>query len=207
MQEGEILWTPDAERIEHANVTALGRWLERDRGLSFGNYLELWRWSVSDLESFWGALWAYFAVEASAPYTRVLARRSMPGAEWFSGARLNYAENVLRREPGAGIALLHAGEDRPLEAMTWPQLGGQVRILATRLRALGVRPGDRVAAWMPNIPQTVVAMLASTAIGAIWACCSPDFGERGVLDRLAQLTPKVLFCIDGYRYGGKDRKS
>src|SRR5512146_1620419 len=203
MREGEILWTPSAERVEHANITAFGRWLQRERGISFGDYMELWRWSVEDLESFWGALWDYFGVEASSSHTRVLGRRAMPGAEWFPGARLNYAQNVLRRERDGGIALLHAGESRPLEALAWPELGRQVRILATRLRALGVQPGDRVAAWMPNIPQTVVAMLAATAIGAIWACCSPDFGERGVLDRLAQLSPKILFCVDGYRYGGK----
>ena len=209
MQAGEILWTPDAARIEHANITAFARWLERERGLSFGSYLELWRWSVRDLESFWGALWDYFGVEASASYARVLGRRAMPGAEWFPGARLNYAQNLLRRERQGGVALLHAAENRRLEAMSWADLAGQVRILGTQLRALGVRPGDRVVAWMPNIPQTVVAMLATTAIGAIWACCSPDFGERGVLDRLAQLSPKVLFCIDGYRYGGKpfDRRA
>lgn len=209
MREGEILWTPGAERIERANVTALGRWLERERGLTFGDYMELWRWSVADIESFWGALWDYFGVEASSAYARVLGRRAMPGAEWFPGARLNYAQNVLRREHEGGIALLHASESRPLEAMTWPELGRQVRILGTQLRALGVRPGDRVVAWMPNIPQTVVAMLATTAIGAVWACCSPDFGERGVLDRFAQLSAKVLFCIDGYRYGGKpfDRRA
>jgi len=209
MQEGEILWTPTPQRLEHANVTAFCRWLERERGLSLRDYTELWRWSVEDLESFWSALWDYFGVAASSAPERALGRRDMPGAQWFPGARLNYAENVLRREREGGIALLHAGESRPLEALSWPDLGGQVRILATRLRALGVRPGDRVVAWMPNIPQTVVAMLATTAIGGIWACCSPDFGERGVLDRFAQLTPKVLFCIDGYRYGGKpfDRRA
>ena len=209
MQEGQILWTPGAARIEHANVTAFSRWLERERGLSFGDYQQLWRWSVDDLESFWGALWDFFEVDASSAYRQVLGRRTMPGAEWFPGARLNYAQNVLRREREGGIALLHASESRAPEGMTWPELAGQVRILATELRALGVRPGDRVVAWMPNIPHTVIAMLATTAIGAIWACCSPDFGERGVLDRFAQLSPAVLFCIDGYRYGGKpfDRRA
>ena len=208
-QEGEILWTPTRERIERANVTAFIRWLERERGLSFAGYAELWRWSVTDLESFWGSLWDYFGVEASSSYARVLGRRTMPGAEWFPGARLNYAENILRRERAGGIALLHASESRPLEALTWSQLGAQVRVLATQLRAYGVQPGDRVVARMPNIPQTVVAMLATTAVGAVWACCSPDFGERGVLDRFAQLSPKVLFCSDGYRYGGKpfDRRA
>ena len=203
MEAGEILWTPGAERIEQANLTAFGRWLERERGLSFASYAELWRWSVEDLEAFWGALWDYFGIKASSSPARVLGHRGMPGAEWFPGARLNYAENVLLRDRGDGIALLHASESRPLEAMSRAELAAQVRILGTRLRALGVRPGDRVVAWMPNIPQTLVAMLATAAIGAIWACCSPDFGERGVLDRFAQLAPKVLFCIDGYRYGGK----
>ncbi len=203
IKEGEILWTPDAARIEHANVTALIRWLEHERDLSFGDYLRLWRWSVEDIESFWGALWEFFEVEASSAYRQVLGRRAMPGAEWFPGARLNYAQNVLRRERHGGVALLHASENRPLEPMSWQELAGQVRILATQLRALGVQPGERVVAWMPNIPQTMIAMLAATAIGAIWACCSPDFGERGVLDRFAQLSPAVLFCIDGYRYGGK----
>lgn len=209
MKEGDLLWTPGPARVEHANITAFSRWLERECRLSFGHYLELWRWSVGDLESFWGALWDYLEVEASSSYSRVLGRRAMPGAEWFPGARLNYAQNVLRRERAGGIALLHAGESRPLAAVTWAELGRDVRILATQLRALGVQPGDRVVAWMPNIPQTVVAMLATTAIGALWACCSPDFGERGALDRFAQLAPKVLFCIDGYRYGGKpfDRRA
>jgi acetoacetyl-CoA synthetase len=209
MQEGEILWKPSVSRVGQANVTAFRRWLQRERGLSLTEYRDLWRWSVEDLESFWGALWDYFAVQASSPYSRVLGRRAMPGADWFPGALLNYAENLLGREREGGIALLHASESRPLEALSWPELGRQVRIVATRLRTLGVQPGDRVVAWMPNIPQTVVAMLATTAIGAIWACCSPDFGERGVLDRFAQLSPKVLFSIDGYRYGGKpfDRRS
>ncbi|MGH8270239.1 MAG: acetyl-coenzyme A synthetase N-terminal domain-containing protein, partial [Steroidobacteraceae bacterium] len=136
MQEGEILWTPSTERIERANVTAFSLWLERERGLAFADYRELWRWSVTDLESFWGALWDYLAVEASAPYARVLGRRAMPGAEWFPGARLNYAENVLRPERGGGVALLHASETHPLEPLSWQELGRQVRILATRLRAL-----------------------------------------------------------------------
>jgi acetoacetyl-CoA synthetase len=209
MREGEILWTPDAQRVARANVTAFMGWLQHERGLSCSDYMALWRWSTSDLEAFWGALWDYFGVQASSPYARVLGRRAMPGAEWFPDARLNFAQNVLRREHEGDVALLHAAEDRPLQKLTWAQLGGEVRILATRLRSLGVQPGDRVVAWMPNIPQTIVAMLATTAIGAIWACCSPDFGERGVLDRFTQLAPKVLFCIDGYRYGGKpfDRRA
>jgi acetoacetyl-CoA synthetase len=209
VQPGELLWTPGPERIRQANVTALAGWLARERGRQFADYRVLWRWSVEDLEGFWQALWDFFAIESSAAHTRVLGRRQMPGADWFPGARLNYAQHLLRREGAGGDVLLHLSETRPLTALKWETLGNQVRTLATELRALGVRPGDRVVAWMPNIPETMVAMLATTALGAIWACCSPDFGERGTLDRLAQLEPKVLFSVDGYRYGGKafDRRS
>ena len=209
MQPGDLLWTPGPDRIRRANVTAFADWLARERGRRFADYTALWRWSVEDLEGFWQALWDYFPIDSSAPYTRVLGRRSMPGAEWFPGARLNYAQHVLRREPSGGDVLLHVSESQPLTALKWEALGNRVRTLATELRALGVEPGDRVVAWMPNIPETMIAMLAITAIGAIWACCSPDFGERGTLDRLEQLSPKLLFGIDGYRYGGKafDRRS
>ena len=209
MRAGELLWTPGPDRIRRANVTALADWLARERGRQLADYRTLWRWSVEDLEGFWQALWDYFGIESSAPHTRVLGRRSMPGAEWFPGARLNYAQHVLRRERAGGDVLLHLSETRPLSALPWTTLGNQVRTLATALRSLGVQPGDRVVAWMPNVPETMAAMLATTAIGAIWACCSPDFGERGTLDRLAQLAPKVLFSVDGYRYGGKafDRRS
>ena len=209
MQPGELLWTPPPDRIRRANVTALAEWLARERGKHFADYHALWRWSVEDLEGFWQALWEYFAIESSAPHTRVLGRRSMPGAEWFPGARLNYAQHILRGERAGGDVLLHLSETRPLAALPWTTLGDQVRTLATELRALGVQPGDRVVAWMPNIPETMVTMLATTAVGAIWACCSPDFGERGTLDRLAQLAPRLLFSVDGYRYGGKafDRRS
>ncbi|HXC09098.1 MAG TPA: acetoacetate--CoA ligase [Steroidobacteraceae bacterium] len=204
VKEGDVLWTPDPGRVAAANMTAFSRWLAQHRGLDFPDYASLWRWSVTDLEAFWGALWDYFQIESSMPYTRVLSRRSMPGAQWFEGARINYAQHVLRRARAGGPALLHMSELQPLGTVDWAALATQVRILATRLRSLGVQPGDRVAAWMPNIPETMIAMLATTAIGATWACCSPDFGARGALDRLAQLSPKVLFCVDGYRYGGKD---
>ncbi len=203
MQLGEILWTPGPERVRSANVTAFIEWLARERGKNFADYSALWRWSVEDLEGFWQALWDYFQIQSSTPPTRVLGRRGMPGAQWFPGARLNYAQHVLRRESTGGTALIYVSETQALTPMSWQTLGNSVRILATELRALGVKPGDRVTAWMPNVPQTMIAMLATTAIGAIWACCSPDFGERGTLDRLVQLAPKVLFAVDGYRYGGK----
>ncbi|MGC2888901.1 MAG: acetoacetate--CoA ligase [Candidatus Acidiferrum sp.] len=208
VREGELLWTPSAAQVEDANVTRFAKWLARERGLQFASYEAMWKWSVTELDDFWQAIWDYFRVESSAPHTRVLGKRTMPGAEWFPGARLNYAQHVLRNEHAGGDALLFMSETAPLTGVPWERFAGQVRILATRLRELGVRPGDRVVAYMPNIPQTMVAMLATTAIGAIWACCSPDFGSRGVIDRIQQLAPRVLFCVDGYRYGGKafDRK-
>jgi acetoacetyl-CoA synthetase len=203
VREGELLWTPSAAQIEDANLTRFAKWLARQRGLQFESYDALWQWSVTELEEFWQAMWDYFGIQSFAPHTRVLGKRTMPGAEWFPGARLNYAQHVLRNERAGTDALLFMSETTPLTGVPWEIFASQVRILATRLRELGVRPGDRVAAYMPNIPQTMIAMLATTAIGAIWACCSPDFGSRGVIDRLQQLAPKVFFCVDGYRYGGK----
>ncbi len=204
VREGDLLWAPGPDRVARANLTAFTGWLAAERGLRFADYDALWRWSVTDLAGFWQAVWDHFGVLASAPPTGVLGRRAMPGAQWFPGARLNYAENVLALERPGTEALCYRGESTPLTGLPWEDLAGQVRILATRLRGLGVRPGDRVVSVMPNIPQTVIAMLATTSIGAIWAACSPDFGWRGVIDRFAQLSPKVLFCVDGYRYGGKE---
>jgi acetoacetyl-CoA synthetase len=203
IRDGELLWTPSPDAVARANVTIFKDWLSREHGLEFNGYDALWRWSVEDTEGFWQAVWDYSGITASAQPERVLARREMPGADWFPGARLNYAEQVLRRERPGTDALLHRSETVPLAGMDWAALAGQVRILATRLRAMGVGPGDRVVSCMPNIPQTVIAMLATTSIGAIWASCSPDFGWRGVIDRFSQLTPTVMFCVDGYTYGGK----
>jgi acetoacetyl-CoA synthetase len=200
--EGTLLWTPSPQRVAASKLTAFMAWLGQ-RGHRFHSYDDLWQWSVTDLESFWQAIWDYSEIDASAAPERVLGSRAMPGAQWFPGARLNYAQHVLRREVPGQVALLSASETTPLHGTDWADLAGQVRILATRLRAMGVVPGDRVASYLPNIPQTVIAMLATTSIGAIWTSVSPDFGWRGVLDRFRQLTPKVLFCVDGYSYNGR----
>jgi len=202
VREGDLLWTPDADRVADANITDFMGWLA-DRGRRFDGYGALWQWSVTDLDGFWQAVWDYCGIEASAAPERVLGSRRMPGAQWFPGARLNYAQHVLRGERAGAVALLHASETAPLTGVGWPVLAGQVRTLATRLREMGVRPGDRVVSCLPNVPQAVVAMLATTSIGAIWASCSPDFGARGILDRFAQLTPTVLIGADGYQYGGR----
>ena len=205
VREGDLLWTPGAQRIAGANLTAFTDWLAAERGLRFEGYHALWRWSVEDLDGFWQAVWDYSGVEASAPPQSVLGRRPMPGAEWFPGARLNYAQHALRREQPGADALYYVSETAPeVASLDWAELAGQVRILGTQLRAMGVCPGDRVASYLPNIPQTVIAMLATTSVGAIWTSCSPDFGWRGVLDRFRQLKPKVLFCVDSYSYGGRE---
>ncbi len=205
VREGDLLWTPSADRAARTNLTAFTTWLGTERGLRFAGYRDLWRWSTSDLDGFWQAVWDYSGIEASAAPERVLGRRSMPGAEWFPGAHLNYAQHVLRNERPGEDALLYVSETTPAVAgLDWAQFAGQVRILGTQLRAMGVRPGDRVASYLPNIPQTAIAMLATVSIGAIWTSCSPDFGWRGVLDRFRQLAPKVLFCVDGYSYGGRE---
>lgn len=200
---GETLWQPDANWITESNLYNFRAWLKTNRNLEFDSYAQLRHWSVEHLDDFWLAVWEYFDIKASAQPTAVLGQRTMPGADWFPGARLNYAENILRNEKPDTIALLYASEQMPLQELQWTTLAADVRKLATHLRAMGIKPGDRVAAYMTNIPEAVTALLATSSIGAIWSSCSPDFGTHSVLDRLTQIEPKVLFCVDGYYYKGK----
>ena len=202
----EPLWQPSEERRKRATITRYERWLRDRRGVDLpgGEYDALWRWSVENLEDFWASIWDFFEVEASQPYERVLGDRSMPGAEWFPGARLNYAQHVFRGKDPDEVALRHASELRPLDEWTWGELHARSAAVAAGLRAIGVGPGDRVVAYMPNIPEAVAAFLACASIGAVWSSASPDFGARSVVDRFAQIEPKVLLAVDGYRYGGKD---
>jgi len=184
-------------------------WLEREKGLHVRDQEELWHWSVSHLEEFWASIWDFFAVKASRPYTSVLADRKMPGARWFPGTALNYAEQVFRNATPDHPALLFQSERHPLTAMSWEELSHQVGSAANALRALGVQRGDRVVAYMANLPETVIAFLACASIGAIWSSCPPDFGMSSVIERFRQIEPKVLFAVDGYQYHGKtfDRRS
>ena len=204
--EGTLLWEPPAELVENAAITRYMGWLKEEKDVSFEDYGGLWEWSVGDLEGFWGSLWEYFDVKASKPYERVLGSREMPGAEWFPGAELNYAEHVFRHagdrpdEP----ALVHKSETRPLEETSWRELRGRTGSLAAGLKEMGVERGDRVVAYLPNVPEAVIAFLACASIGAIWSSSSPDFGAGSVVDRFKQIEPKVLIAADGYRYGGKD---
>src|SRR3954447_8301992 len=194
----ELLWRPSQERIERATLTRFAR----ERGLP-QDYGELWQWSVDNLDGFWAAVWEFFELEG-AGYERVLGRRDMPGAEWFPGVTLSYAKHIFRGKDGSAVAIRHASELRELGEWTWDQLRAETARIAAGLRRLGVTRGDRVVAYMPNIPETVAAFLACASIGATWSSASPDFGARSVVDRFAQIEPKVLLAVDGYRYGGKD---
>ncbi|MEA2413156.1 MAG: acetoacetyl-CoA synthetase [Thermoleophilaceae bacterium] len=203
----EPLWEPTDERRERAAITRYARWLRDGRGVAVdpdGDYNELWQWSVDNLDEFWASIWDFFEVEASQPYERVLGDRSMPGAEWFPGTRLNYAQHVFRGKDPSEVALRHASELRELDEWTWGELRASSASIAAGLRGIGVEPGDRVAAYFPNIPEALAAFLACASIGAVWSSASPDFGARSVVDRFAQIEPKVLLAVDGYRYGGKD---
>ncbi|MDQ4083536.1 MAG: acetoacetate--CoA ligase, partial [Actinomycetota bacterium] len=202
--EGTLLWEPSEEFKENANISRYMEWLEKEKGLSFDDYGELWEWSVTELEEFWASIWEYSDVRASKPYTRVLSGREMPGAKWFEGAELNYAEHVFRNAKEDEPAVLHQSELRPLSETSWRELEGKVGALAEGLKGLGVERGDRVVAYLPNVPEALIAFLACASLGAVWSSCSPDFGVGSVVDRFAQIEPKVLLAVDGYRYGGKD---
>ena len=201
---GEVLWRPSPERVEAARLTAFARAVQHRSGARVGDYEALWRWSVESLEEFWAAVWQEFDVRASAPYDQVLAGREMPGTRWFPGARLNFAENVLRTR-GPAPALVAARERGPAVELSWDELRGLVGALADTLRSLGVRRGDRVVGYLPNVPEAVVGLLASASLGAVWAVCAPDLGAASAVDRFAQLEPTVLIAADGYRFGGRDR--
>ncbi len=203
------LWRPSPERVRAATITRFLGWLAQHRGLRFPDYESLWQWSVTDLEGFWGAVWHFFDLRSAAPYERVLADARFPGAQWFPGARLNLLDQVLRHATGARCAIVACGEDGAVREIGWRDLARQVAAVAAALRALGVQPGDRVAAYLPNVPETMVAFLACAGIGAVWSVCSPDMGPVAVLDRFRQIRPRVLIACNGYRYGGRvhDRRA
>jgi len=222
------LWEPTAGDRERAEMTRFMRFAGERRGRAFADYDELWRWSVAEVEEFWASIWEFCGVRASKPYECVLDRsrgtcafganprfgqHEMPGTHWFVGAELNYAENLLLGPltPRSGAvrdpdepAVLHCSELRELEQLTRGELTAEVARAAGGLRALGVQRGDCVVAYMPNIPETLIAFLAVASIGAIWSSAAPEFGARSVIDRFAQIEPKVLLAVDGYRHGGKD---
>jgi acetoacetyl-CoA synthetase len=210
-QPGTVLWTPPADARESTEIGRYMTWLERSHGRSFHGYDDLWAWSVADLEGFWASIWDYFQIRAHTPYDRVLSSREMPGARWFEGAELNYAEHLLGsadQDADASAIVAFSQTRGPIE-LTFGELRDQVARARAGLVRLGVRPGDRVVAYMPNIPETLVAFAAAASLGAIWASCAPELGARSVVDRLAQLDPTVLLTVGGYGFRDRwiDRRS
>ncbi len=200
---GEVIWEPSDSLVRECGLTAYVGWLAREKGLSFGGYEDLWTWSVGGLDAFWSSVWEYEGVLGERGAGPALARAEMPGAEWFPGARVNYGEHLLRHagESPALICLSESGE--PVEWSS-AELRRAAGALARTLAGLGVAPGDRVAGYLTNGAPAVIGLLACASIGAVWSVCAPDFGAGGVAARLAQLRPKVLIAIDGYRWGGRD---
>jgi acetoacetyl-CoA synthetase len=196
------LWSPSAERVERAQITAFGRDLTVRSGASFPDYVALHRFSIDRLDDFWSAMWDYGGI-AGVRGERIVERPNrMPGARFFPDARLNFAENLLRRRDGSP-ALIFNGEGRYRSTLTFAELFERVAAFAAGLRRVGIRPGDRVAGYVANVAEAVIAALGSAAVGAVWSSCSPDFGVQGVLDRFGQIEPRVLVAVDGYVYGGR----
>ncbi|MDQ6682727.1 MAG: acetoacetate--CoA ligase [Chloroflexota bacterium] len=201
-----VLWSPPGDARNRSRVGAYLRWLEAERGLRFADYDELWRWSVTDLGAFWQSIWDHFGVVSSSPPSAAIGRHEMPGTTWFPGSRLNWAEHALRlsqRKPDDVVVIAHS-ESRSSTTLTVAELRDAVGRTRHGLHRLGVGPGDRIAAYLPNIPEAAIGLLAAASLGAIWSSCAPEFGTRSVVDRFSQIEPKVLLTIDGYRYGGRE---
>ncbi|MAM61553.1 acetoacetate--CoA ligase [Maritimibacter sp. UBA3975] len=206
--EGQELWRASEERRTRVHTTRFLHWLAAERGKEFDGYFDLWRWSIEDVPGFWRAVWDYFDIIHDGEIDEVMTSDPMPRTRWFTGTRLNYAEHVLRHEATGDPTrpmIAHLSETRPeTRNLSWADVGRDVRKMATRLREMGVEPGDRIVAYMPNIPETFIAMLATTAIGATWSSAAPEFGAQTVIDRFGQIEPKLVFAVNGYLYGGKD---
>ena len=194
------LWVPSPESIEPSRCAAFLAFLGASRGLQFAGYDALWQWSVTELEAFWQAVWEFFEVDAGTPPERVLGHRAMPGAEWFSGATLNYAQHMLR-DGHAEPAVVGLSQSRPRSALSFDELREQVGRCRAGLIELGVGRGDRVAAYVPNVPEALIALLATASLGAIWSSCAPEFGVATTVSRFGQIAPKVLLAVESYRYG------
>src|ERR1700751_1349960 len=194
---GDILWTPPADWRDTTEIGRFVNWLRDERGREFGDFEGLYRWSVDDLEGFWGALWEFYEIRAT-PHDRVLADPTMPGARWFTGARLNYAEHLIGLEEDRDrVAVVARSQTREPRELTFGDLIEQAGRVRAGLQRMGVQKGDRVVAYMPNIPETLIAFIATASLGAIWATCAPEFGSRSVVDRFAQIEPQVLLAVGG----------
>lgn len=202
-EKAHILWKPSEDFIKSSNLKQFEFWLKENKKLTFDSYHQLWEWSNEHLEEFWKSLWEYFDINSHSEYESVLSSKNMPGAKWFEGTTLNYAEHIFRQKSPDRPALHFKSEGNKLVSISWEELEAQVSTLRTFLISKGVRKGDRVAGYLPNIPEAISSFLAVNSIGAIWSCCSPDFGINTVIDRFSQIEPKVLIAGDGYQYAGK----
>jgi acetoacetyl-CoA synthetase len=204
--DGDVIYTPGPEARRDSRIGAYMDWLAAERDLAFDTYTDLWQWSVDDIDAFWRSIWDYFGVQSSTPVGAVLGRREMPGAEWFPGTRINYTGEFLRAAAGRDdeVAVIGVSQTRDPITYTFGELCDLVARVRAGLVGLGVNEGDRVVAYMPNLPETVAAFLATASLGATWASAAPEFGPQAVIDRFGQLEPTVLLTVDGYRYGDKD---
>jgi len=197
------LWEPSDSFIENSHLQDYKKWLKQNLNLEFKSYQDLWQWSITNVEDFWESIWTYFKVISHSPYKNVLSSYNMPNCKWFEGAKLNYAEHLFRKAKNNETAIIFGNESEYIEKISWLQLKTKVTSLATYLKSIGVTKGDRVVAFIPNVPEATIAFLAVNSIGAIWSSTSPDFGAESVVDRFAQIKPKVLIAVDGYQYNGK----
>ena len=202
MSQSQPLWIPSEDRIKNSNFSKYYDFLKEGIQSFIQNYYELHNWSVTDIEKFWESIWKFSGIIHSKSYDKILDKRIMPGANWFEGSKLNFAENLLRFRDDH-IAIISSREDKPDYKITYKELYELVAACSSGLKELGVKRGDRIAGFVTNIPETIVAMLAATSLGAVWTSCSPDFGIQGVLDRFGQVKPKLLFAIEEYQYNGK----
>ncbi|MCP4608484.1 MAG: AMP-binding protein, partial [Planctomycetes bacterium] len=199
----KLLWEPSEKTKKQANMTRFVEFINERHAMSLVSYDDLYQWSIENIPEFWAAVWEFTEIKSSSDYDVVIDDiRKFPGAKWFEGSRLNYAENLLRHRDDH-LAFIFRGENLKSGTMTYEELYDSVARVARSLRDMGIKPGDRVAAYMPNLMETVIAMLASTSIGAVWSSCATDLGAQAVLDRIGQIEPKVLFTVDGYYYKGK----
>lgn len=202
-QTNKVLWEPSSDFIENSNLKNYERWLENKHGLTFSSYNDLWEWSVKNIETFWESVWEYFEVIHHSSFDQVLSSREMPGARWFEGAMLNYAEHIFRNKSSDRPALHFASETGRRETVSWEELEQKVCSVRSFLEEKGIGKGDRVAGYIPNIPEAIIIFLAVNSLGAIWSCCSPDFGVSTVIDRFSQIEPALLFATTGHIYKGK----
>lgn len=202
MESTQPLWSPSNALVNDANLSAYMEWLNTKKGLSFNDYHELWKWSTEDIDGFWKSLWEYFDIIHDGSYSTVRSGQ-MPAVRWFEGASVNYAEHIFRKSNSEQSAIIYKSESGPIEKISWTNLEHQVSSIQQFLKKNDVGVGDRVVAYMPCIPEASAALLATVSVGAIWSSCSPDFGTPAVIDRFAQIEPKILFAVDQYTYGGK----